>query len=295
MPALDRPLAYSVIRSFENTFEDDTEGEVTGIHTDIGISGSCITIDSSRYDPCFPSPNIRSLPNYSSFGCPESDFASELVALTCRTFGEVWTLVGPSTRSHQLITGQYTGAVTSGSGWSTCTAHPAVSRLFLGSTVQTAQGIYGEAELATAPSVYEALVSRLSEWQSRLAPHLVRAMAAHLNRMFAEPDQDEDEDETITPVRSSLDDLLRFLSERPWVKAPALGLTRDGKFQAAWNYGDRPNNANLTLVFLGQSNVRWYRLDARKRTLVRHGTGVDPLDELAAVIDAMGANPWMTA
>lgn len=117
---------------------------------------------------------------------------------------------------------------------------------------------------------------RLEAWHSRLAPHMRIAMQRHLTRML----DDEDELEGVLPSLRSFDDLLAFLSTVPWSKAPALGLTRAGKFQVAWHVGQGNGKANLVVVFLGDSMARWYRVDNRAADRVRHATGIDPVADL---------------
>lgn len=144
--------------------------------------------------------------------------------------------------------------------------------------------IAASARALATKSAHQRFDEKLSEWQPRLAPHFVTAMRSHITRLLSDGELEED---GISPSLSSFDDLLLFLSAMPWVKTPAVGITRRGEFQVSWQVKGAP--ANVVLVFLGDRNVRWYRVDERVRAHIRHATGVDPLGSFEmwrAMIDA---------
>jgi hypothetical protein len=114
-------------------------------------------------------------------------------------------------------------------------------------------------------------------------------MTDHAARLLG--DQEElDEDGTV-PSRSSFDDLLAFLSNRPWVKAPAVGLNRSGCFSTSWAPSGS-SREDVTLTFLGGGLMKWYVYGlGRKKTGSATGTA-ERLD-LQTVLAGLGCVDWM--
>jgi hypothetical protein len=160
-----------------------------------------------------------------------------------------------------------------------------------GSFCETVSGAAARARNSTdaEPSTtIERFVRALGEWKGLLAPDHFDSMARHVRRLLS--DQEElDEDKTV-PSPSSFDDMLAFLSSRPWDKAPAVGLNRKGKFSVSWTRSHP--HTDVTLTFLGEGSVKWYVYGlGRKSTGSATGTS-DRLD-LPGTLSGLRCDNWM--
>jgi hypothetical protein len=128
----------------------------------------------------------------------------------------------------------------------------------------------------------------LGEWRGLLAPDHFDAMTRQIDRLLS--DQEELDEDKIVPSLSSFDDLLAFLSARPWDRAPAVGLNKRGHFSVSW--GKPHPHTDVTLTFLGEGSVKWYVFGlGRRRTGSAAGTS-DRAD-LTTVLSPLGCDEWM--
>lgn len=133
----------------------------------------------------------------------------------------------------------------------------------------------------------------LDDWKGLLASRHYDAMRAHIERLLA--DEEELETEGIKPSIWSIRDLLAFLADRPWSKAPAVGLDSKGRFSISWAAA-HPAKADLTLTFLGNGSVRWYVYDACDMDRpALSGTGVDRMTRISRIVASYGCNVWAAA
>lgn len=134
----------------------------------------------------------------------------------------------------------------------------------------------------------ERFVRALSEWKGLLAPDHFDAMARHVNRLLS--DQEELDEDNITPSPNSFDDMLSFLSGQPWDRAPAVGLNRRGQFSVSW--GKSRPKVDVTLTFLGEGSIKWYVYGlGRKSTSSAAGTSDRP--DLTTILSRLGCDDWM--
>ena len=134
----------------------------------------------------------------------------------------------------------------------------------------------------------ERFVRALGEWKGLLAPDHFDAMVQHVDRLLS--DQDELDEDNIVPSPSSFDDLLGFLSSRPWDKAPAAGLNRRGQFSVSWTKS-RPHT-DVTLTFLGEGSVKWYVFGIGKKG---NGSAAGTSDraDVVGILTQLGCDNWM--
>lgn len=137
-------------------------------------------------------------------------------------------------------------------------------------------------------SMLERFVRALGGWKGLLAPDHFGAMAQHVERLLS--DQEELDEDGVSPSLSSFDDLLSFLSSRPWDKAPAVGLNRRGQFSVSWTRA-RPHT-DVTLTFLGESRVKWYVFGLGKK---RNGSAAGTSDraDVIGILTQLGCDNWM--
>ena len=149
----------------------------------------------------------------------------------------------------------------------------------------------GEAAAADGPSptILERLSQALAEWKGLLAPDHFDAMKFHVDRLVS--DQGELDEDEITPSPSSFDDLLAFLASRPWSRAPAVGLSRNGQFSASWGRS-QPAKSDVTLTFRGDGSVKWYVFGLGKRHMGSAAGTSERLD-LPRILVGLKCDDWM--
>lgn len=144
--------------------------------------------------------------------------------------------------------------------------------------------------LKAAPpaTTIERFARALSEWKGLLAPDHFDALVQHIERLLS--DQEELDEDGITPSSSSFDDLLSFLSSRPWDKAPAVGLNRKGQFLVSWTRSHP--YTDVTLAFLGEGSIKWYVFGLGRKG---HGSAAGTSDrgDLAGILISLGCDYWM--
>jgi hypothetical protein len=134
----------------------------------------------------------------------------------------------------------------------------------------------------------ERFARALGEWKGLLAPDHFDSMMRHIDRILS--DEEELQDDQVTPSLSSFDDMLAFLGGRPWDRAPAVGLNGKGQFSASW--GKAHPKSDVTLTFLGEGVVKWYLYGLGRR---RRGSAVGTSDraDLSAMLSRLGCDEWM--
>lgn len=143
-------------------------------------------------------------------------------------------------------------------------------------------------ETTSTDSTVERFSRALAEWRGLLAPDHFDAMVRHIDRLLS--DEEELEEDNVVPSLSSFDDMLAFLSGRPWVRTPAAGLNRRGQFSISW--GKAHPQVDVTLTFLGEGSVKWYLYGLGKR---RIGSAVGTSDraDLPTMLSRLGCDEWM--
>lgn len=144
--------------------------------------------------------------------------------------------------------------------------------------------------IASAPpeSAHDRFARALKNWKGLLAPNHFDAMVLHLDRLLG--DQVELDDEGIVPSLGSIEDLLSFLSSRPWARPPAVGLTRTGQFAVSWS---RPTpTRDLSITFLGNGSVKWYAYGLGRRGKSSAAGSSERLD-LPTLLARLGCDGWL--
>ena len=140
----------------------------------------------------------------------------------------------------------------------------------------------------STPTVLERFTRALGEWRGLLAPDHFDRMAQHVNRLLS--DEEEIDEENTVPSPSSFDDMLAFLSGRPWDKAPTVGLNRRGQFSMSW--GKSHPQVDVTLTFLGEGSVKWYVYGLGRRA-TGSAAGTSDRADVTTILSRLGCDEWM--
>jgi len=138
------------------------------------------------------------------------------------------------------------------------------------------------------PTQIERFERALGEWKGLLAPDHFEAIAWHIQRMLS--DQEELDEDNVAPSLSSFDDMLAFLSSRPWDRPPAVGMSKNGQFSASWA-GPSPHR-DVTLTFLGEGLIKWYVYGLGRKS-AGSATGSCDRYDLPGLLTRLGCDSWM--
>jgi hypothetical protein len=97
-------------------------------------------------------------------------------------------------------------------------------------------------------------------------------------------------EEGVIPNLAAFDGLITFLVSHPWVRVPALTITRGGAFAAIW---DQERTARVRLDFVGSTRARWVVVNTGPAPT--NGSGEVDQKQLDGILRAYNAKEWMAA